>query len=119
LTCLVLAAVVAFAVLRFVILSRVPQALLGKWLVVGGEMDGATLEFFRDGTMIGKVNMDGKEGTIKGKVEVDGDTLRITSTNPFTRRPETDVQTIRTLTEDRLVLEDRKGTVLSMQRLVR
>lgn len=116
--CVLLAGAASYAVLRFVVLSRVPHALLGKWYVVGGDMDGATLEFDRDGKMIGTVNMKGKEGKIKGKAEVDGQTLRITSTNPFTGRAETVTQTIRTLTEDRLVIEDEKGAVLQMERLL-
>jgi uncharacterized protein (TIGR03066 family) len=106
-----------FAVLHFAVLTRLPSTMLGKWLVVGGEMDGATLEFQRDGAMVGKVNMAGKEGKIQAKVEVDGETLRITSINPSTNRPETDVQTIHTLTAERFVIEDRKGTVLNMERL--
>jgi hypothetical protein len=91
--------------------------MLGKWLVVGGDMDGATLEFKRDGAMLGTVNMKGKEGKIKAAVEVDGETLRITSVNPYTKQPETDVQTIRTLSNDQFIIEDRKGVILKMQRL--
>lgn len=115
--CMLLAAAGTYALFHFVILSRVPHAMLGKWLVVGGEMDGATLEFHRDGSMIGIVNMKGKEGKIKAQVEADGDTLRITSLNPFTKQPETDTQAVRMLTADQFVLEDRKGTVLKMERL--
>ncbi len=115
--CIVVVAVATFALFHFVILTRVPHAMLGKWLVVGGDMDGATLEFHRDGSMIGIVNMKGKEGKIKAQVEVDGETISVTSTNPITNRPETDVQTIRALTDDQFVLQDRKGTVLRMQRL--
>jgi len=113
----VLAGAGTYALFHFVILSRVPHAMLGKWVVVGGEMHGAVLEFSRDGTMTAKVNMDGKEGTIKAKVEVDGETMRVTSTNPLTQRPETDTQTIHVLTADEFVIEDRKGTVLRMERL--
>ncbi len=117
LLCVAVAAGATFAVLHFFVLSRLPPAMLGKWLVVGGEMDGATLDFQRDGKMIGKVNMKGKEGTITARVEVDGKTLRITSINPSTNQPETDTQTIHTLTAERFVIEDRKKTVLSMERL--
>ena len=106
-----------FALFHFVILTRVPHAMLGKWLVVGGEMDGATLEFSRDGSMLGIVNMQGKEGKIKAQVEVEGERLSITSANPFTKQAVTDTQTIRALTDDQFVIEDRKGTVLRMERL--
>ena len=111
------AAAGTFAVLHFAVLSRVPHAMLGKWHVVGGEMDGAILEFRRDGTLIGTVNMKGKEGKIKGTVELDGQALRITSVNPHTKQPETDTQTIHVLTTEQFVIEDRKGTKLTMQRL--
>lgn len=125
--CMAGAASVTFAVFHYFILSRVPHAMIGTWIVMeaksqgDGKIDaslkGGTLEFRRDGTMIGKVNMNGKEGTIKATVEVEGKTLRITSVNPYTNRPETDVQTIQILEGDRLALEDRKGTVLTMERL--
>jgi uncharacterized protein (TIGR03066 family) len=115
--CIAVGGGATFSVLHFVILSRVPHAILGKWVVIEGELKGGTLEFRRDGTMIGKVNMKGKEGTIKATVEVEGETMRITSINPYTNRSETDVQTIRTLEDDRFVIEDRKGTTLIMERL--
>jgi len=60
--------------------------------------------------------MDGKEGTIKATVEVEGESLRITSVNPHTGQAVTDVQTIRTLAAGQFVIEDRKGTVLVMER---
>jgi hypothetical protein len=43
--------------------------------------------------------------------------MHITTTNPFTNQAETDTQTILTLTDSQLVIEDRKGTVLRMERL--
>jgi hypothetical protein len=117
----------SYAVFHFFILTRVPRAMLGTWVVVdvttaaGAKGDealmGGTLEFRRDGTMIGTINMDGKEGKIKATVEVDEETMRISSVNPSTGQKVTDVQTIRTLDGDRFVIEDRKGTVLVMERL--
>jgi hypothetical protein len=116
-----------YTILHFYILTRVPLAMVGTWVVMevktkgGGKIDeslkGGRLEFRRDGTMIGKVNMDGKEGTIKGTVEVEGQTLRITSVNPITGQPVTDVQAIRTLESDQFVIEDRNGTMLIMERM--
>jgi hypothetical protein len=107
----------SYALFHYVILTRVPHHMIGTWLVVGGDMDGARLEFTRDGAMTGVVNMKGKAGKIEAKVEVENDTLRITSVNPYTNQPETDVQTIRVLRDDEFVIEDRKGTVMKMQRL--
>jgi len=117
LLCLLISAGGTFALFEFVILSRLPRAMLGKWLVIEGEMEGATAEFSRKGTTIWKVNMKGKEAIIKGRVEVDEKTMRITTTNPMTNEPVTDTQTILTLTENQLVIEDQKGTVIKMERL--
>jgi hypothetical protein len=124
--CITLTAGVTYAVLHFFILSRIPHEMVGTWVVIdvksnsGANTDeslkGGTLEFRRDGTMIGKVNMDGNEGTIQAAVAVEGESLRITSVNPQTGKPVTDVQTIRTLTAGQFVIEDRKGTVLVMER---
>jgi hypothetical protein len=102
--------------------------MVGTWVVMevkttgaGQEADealkGGRLDFRRDGTMICQTNMDGKGHTIKATVAVDEKTLRITSVNPHTGQSVTDVQTIRTFTGDRFVIEDRKGTVLIMERL--
>jgi uncharacterized protein (TIGR03066 family) len=112
-----LAAGATFALFEFVLLARLPAAVVGQWRVVGGEMDGATFEFRRDGTMVGKLTVQGKEGLIEGKAEVSGKTLRTTTTNPFTGRAETGTQTIVSLTERELVTEDGKGARVTMQRV--
>lgn len=106
-----------FALFEYVILSKLPRELLGKWVVIEGEMEGATAEFSRNGTTIWKVNMKGKEGIIKGRAEVDGETMRIMTTNPMTKEPVTDTQTILTLNENQLVIEDQKGTIIKLERL--
>ena len=123
----VLAAAGSYAVFHFYILARVPHAMVGTWVVMDVKnsgsaraneaLKGGKLEFRRNGTMIGKVNMDGSEGTIKASVEVEGDILRITSVHPRTGESATDVQTIRTLERDHFVIENRQGTMLIMERL--
>jgi hypothetical protein len=125
LLCVLVAGGVTFALFEYVILSKVPRAMLGKWVVIevsGNKednkgMEGATLEFFRDGTMIGKVNMSGKEGIIKARVRANEKTLWSTTTNPMTGKEDTDVQSIVTLTDTEFVTEDNKGTVIKMQRV--
>jgi hypothetical protein len=117
----------SYAVLHFFVLTRVPRAMVGTWLVLdvqtnGGDrsnqaLKGGRFVFRRDGAMIVQANMDGKGYTIKATVEVEDETLRITTVNPNNGRKVTDVQTIRTLEGDRFVIEDRKGTVLVMDRL--
>jgi hypothetical protein len=118
----------AYAVLYFYILTRIPHAMVGTWVVMevkigGGDksneaLKGGRMQFHRDGTMILQTNMDGKGYTIKATVEVKDETLRITTVNPNNKVEKvTDVQAIRILEGDRFVIEDRKGTVLMMERL--
>lgn len=117
----------SYAVFHFFILTRIPRAMVGTWVVMevkigGGDKNNEALKqgrfvFRRDGTLVVQTNMDGKGYTIKATVEVEAETLRITSVNPSTGQSVTDVQTIRTLEGDRFVIEDRRGTVLMMERL--
>lgn len=116
-----------YAVLHFFVLTRLPHAMVGAWVVTdvkinGGDksneaLKGGRFVFHRDGTMVVQANMGGKGYTIKATVAVEEEILRITSINPNTGQAVTDVQTIRSLTDDELVIEDHKGTVLMMNRL--
>jgi uncharacterized protein (TIGR03066 family) len=108
---------VSFAAFELLLPGRIPLELVGQWRVVGGDMDGMTLEFQRDGTMIGRVTVNGNDNLMKGMAEVDGNILRTTTTNPFTRKAETGMQTIVTLTETQFVTEDKKGTRITMARV--
>jgi uncharacterized protein (TIGR03066 family) len=112
-----IAFVASFAVFEFVLPGKLPSELVGEWRVVGGPMNGMTLQFKRNGTMIGKATVQGKDSEMEGQAEVAGNTLRTTTTNPFTGRPETGTQTIITLTETEFVTEDPKGTRITMQRI--
>ena len=127
LTLILLAGAGAYAILHFYVLTRIPLAMVGTWVVTDvkatGEgrsneaLTGGRMYFHRDGTVVVQANMDGKGYTIKATAAVEGDVLRITSVNPNTGQSATDVQTIRTLAKDQLIIEDRKGTVLTMERL--
>jgi uncharacterized protein (TIGR03066 family) len=117
LLCVAISGGVTFAVFEYLILSKVPRPMLGKWVVTQGDMVGATLEFYRDGTMIGRLNREGKEGVIKARVRADDTTLWSTTTNPMTHREETATQAIISLTDSELVLEDDKGGVIKMERV--
>jgi len=119
---LAVAAVVAaasFAVFEFVLPGRIPSELVGEWRVVGGggKLDGMTLEFRRNGTMIGKAVVDGKDNEMEGEVTVRGRILRTTTTNPYTGKSETGTQTIISLTETELVTEDGNGNRITMKRV--
>ena len=117
----------SYAIFHFYVLTRIPRAMVGTWIVMdvktsAGDKSNEALKdgrfvFGRDGTMIVQANMDGKGYTIKATVTVEEKNLRITSVNPNNGQEVTDVQTIRTLEGDRFVIEDGKGTVLMMERL--
>jgi uncharacterized protein (TIGR03066 family) len=115
--CIALVAGVTFVVFEFVLPGRVPPELAGKWRVVGGPMDGTVFEFQRNGTMIGRRPMGDREGRIEGTAEVIDQTLRTTTTNPYTGRTETGTQIIVTLTETEFVTEDARGTRVTMTRV--
>jgi uncharacterized protein (TIGR03066 family) len=110
-------AAAAFAVFEFVLPGRIPPELVGQWRVVGGDMDGTTFEFQRNGTMIARGTVSGKEGRLEGKAEVTGKLLRTTTVNPLTGREETGTQTIITLTETEFVTDDTRGKRTTMKRV--
>src|SRR5262249_21056872 len=71
-----------FALFEFVILSKLPRELVGRWRVVGGQMDGFVMEFSRNGTMTGRKNASDVEPILEGRAEVNGTKLRTTTVNP-------------------------------------
>jgi uncharacterized protein (TIGR03066 family) len=101
---------------EFVLWNKLPSELVGKWVVEGGEQDGATFDFYRGGTMVGRVNLNGREGTINAQIEIQDDRLLATTKNPNTGAMETRTQRIVQLTRTRLVLRDERGNVLYMTR---
>jgi len=127
LTFIALAGAGSYAVFHYFVLTRIPHAMVGTWVVMdvktsAGDKSNQALKdgrfvFRRDGTLTVMTNMDGKGYTIKATVEVEDETLRITSVNPNNGQKATDVQSIRTLEGDRFVIEDSKGTILMMERL--
>lgn len=89
---LIVGAAIAFAAFEFQFPARVPAAMRGKWMVVDGEgMKGATLEFFRNGTIVlttldTSIDPQGHEFALTGQVEVTGNRFRvIVSDDEFAR----------------------------------
>jgi uncharacterized protein (TIGR03066 family) len=117
---LALVALAAFvgtwAFLERVVWARIPPELVGKWVVTEGPQEGATFDFHRNGTMVGKVNADGNEAIVNAQVRVEDKKIYSTTRNPHTGRDDTRVLTIRTLTARELVVEDQQGKVLKMER---
>jgi len=115
-TGVVVCAVATWLVFEFVVWNKLPSDLVGKWVVEGGLQDGATFDFYRNGTMRGRVNAGGMEALVKATVRVEGAILYSTTVNPRTKMAETREQTIETLTNDTLVLKDEQGSRLRLAR---
>lgn len=94
----------------------VPPELVGKWVVVDGPQEGAVFDFFRNGTMVGKVNERGLTGIVNATVFLVGKKLYATTKHPQTGQEGTRVQLIRKLTATELVVEDERGQRLKMER---
>ncbi|MFO0866618.1 MAG: hypothetical protein U0744_18590 [Gemmataceae bacterium] len=105
-----------WALLEFVIWNHIPGALVGKWVVEGGPQDGATFDFLRNGTMTGRINLQGREGIVRAGVRVEGNILYSTTTNPHTGASETRQQTIEELSRETLILKDGQGARLRLVR---
>ncbi len=106
----------AWAFAEFVVWNKLPSDLVGKWVVEGGEQDGATFDFYRGGAMTGHINLNGREGIINARVEIADDRLLTTTRNPRTGADETRSQKIVRLSRTVLVLQDERGNTLSMVR---
>jgi len=113
---LVLAAGGTWAVLEFIVWNKVPAELVGKWVITEGPDEGGTIDFHRNGTMVGKVNLGGKEGIIKATIRVEERTIHVTTRHQQTGEEGTKVQLIKLLDEKHLVLQDEHGTLLRLER---
>jgi uncharacterized protein (TIGR03066 family) len=111
-------ATATYALFAYVIFPKIPNELVGRWRVVSGQLQGATFEFHRNGTMIGTMTVNGKDNMLEGTAQSDGKTLHTTTTNPLTGKAETGTQTIVTLTETEFVTEDARGTRITMRRQI-
>lgn len=111
-----LCALATWAVFEYVVWNKLPSDLVGKWVVEGGPQDGATFDFYRNGTMLGRVNANGMEALVQATVRVEGIVLYSTTINPRTKSAETREQTIEVLTDDTLVLKDGQGGRLRLVR---
>jgi len=116
LLCLVFAGGGAWAVTEFLILSKLPSELVGKWEVHGGPQDGATFDFYRNGSMVAHLNNNGRENVLKARAAVVDKKLFTTTQNPHTGQDETRTSIIRELTRSSLVLETAEGEVYRMAR---
>ena len=115
--CVLLACGATWAFCEFVLWNKVPPELVGKWTVTEGPQVGATFDFYRGGTMVGRVNSDGNEAIVNASVRVEDKKIYSTTRNPHTGQDDTMVLTIRALTATQLTVEDGQGQLLKMERV--
>jgi hypothetical protein len=111
------AGMVSFVLFEYGLPGKVPDALVGKWLVRGGAQDGVTLEFRHNGAFRALVSRNGQMGVVEGRVEADENALHIFSVNPHTRREELKMHIIKKLTYEEMVLEDPAGICSTLVRM--
>jgi uncharacterized protein (TIGR03066 family) len=115
--CFLGAGLLTFLLFEYLIPGKVPSALVGKWLVQGGEQAGVTLEFGRHGAFQATASVGGQVGGFKGRVEVDGEKLHIFSVNPQTGEEEAKTHVIEKLTDTELILRDQRGVSSMLTRV--
>jgi hypothetical protein len=106
--CFLGAGFATFALFEFA-LTRVPSALVGKWIVRGGMQDGVTLEFRHNGAFRALVNRGGQVADVEGRAEADEKFVHLFSVNPLTGKEEAKTHLLNMLTDKELVLEDPTG----------
>ena len=105
-----------WAAFEFLVWSRIPAELVGKWVVQGGPQDGATFDFSRNGTLEARFNGGSVEHILKGRAAVEDKRLLITTRNPNTKQDETRSCVIRELSERTFVVDFEQGEVFKMVR---
>jgi uncharacterized protein (TIGR03066 family) len=106
-----------WAVLEFVVWTRLPQEFVGKWVVIEGQMKGTTMEFHRDGSLVGRSRQGDLEIVLEAQATVEGRMMFITSKNRATGQDEIAVHTIRALGPREMVLEDEEHQLLKLARV--
>jgi hypothetical protein len=99
-------AVAAYLIARAYLRPALPDSIVGKWRIEGGDMDGARISFAPNGDFKAILDVDGRAVAVDASVAKQGDTLRYAIVNPQTGRTETKVQTITSLCERAMVVEE-------------
>jgi len=106
LVCLVVAGGGSYFVMTSYVIAQVPAEIVGTWQVKGGEMNGTKMTFHRDGTFTSMVTIEGRDIPIEARVAVHDKALQFTIVNGFTGKQETKTQTVRSLTETEMIVEE-------------
>lgn len=111
--------VTAFVVAAFVGSAAAADAkidskkLVGKWELTKssdeGAPKGAIIEFTKDGKVAFSFDFNGKKLELSGKYEVKEDKLTITITPPGAEKEVSDTDTIKSLSDEKLILVDSKS----------
>jgi hypothetical protein len=118
--CVVFAGGGTWALGEFVIFSKLPPELVGKWEVLEGkDMKGAIFDFSRFGSLEAHLPSPDpkKTNVLQGSVSVEDKKLFITTQNPRTKQDETRSCLIRELTPTTLTVEFEKGEIFKMLRV--
>jgi uncharacterized protein (TIGR03066 family) len=95
------------------------KKIVGHWVAVKadekGLPKGAKVEFTKDGKLKIHVEVGGKSFDIEGTYKVKGNKLYTKAT--FMGETKEDTDTIKSLSDDRLVTVDSKGVVVEFQRV--
>lgn len=108
--CLALAGGGMYFVMTSYVIAQVPAEIVGTWQVKGGEMDGTKMTFHRDGSFTSMVTIEGRDIPIEARVAVRDKTLQFSIVNGLSGKRETKTQTIRSLTETEMVVEEGGAT---------
>jgi uncharacterized protein (TIGR03066 family) len=99
-----------------------PAKLVGKWELTksesGNAPKGAIIEFKKDNKLSITVDFNGKSLTLDGTYKVDGDKLTVTIKPPDGGKEDSDTDTIKSLTDDKIILidKDKKETELTKKK---
>ena len=88
--------------------------IVGTWEVTKGDMPlGSTVAFTKDGKMT--ANVKGVPQAMEGTYKVEGDKITTTMKNPAGQEV-TDTDTIKTLNDTTLIMEDKQGKTIEMKK---
>jgi uncharacterized protein (TIGR03066 family) len=89
-----------------------PAKLVGKWELTKSESEnapkGALIEFTKDNKLMITIDANGKKFELSGTYKVDGDKLTVTIKSPDGGKDESDTDTIKSLSDEKLVLIDKE-----------
>jgi uncharacterized protein (TIGR03066 family) len=89
--------------------------IVGTWEPVKGDMPpGTTVEFTKDGKMKANMKIGDKTLTMEGTYKVEGD--KIKTSMKMGDKEMSDTDTIKTLNDTTLIMEDSKGKTTEMKR---